>query len=111
MNKYKPSNNELNNLIDIKVSNMTSNSNNPIANQFIIVGYDKLNGNRIRIFQSYDSIIVKIVNGQTFISKNTYDYSVTTGKYRNIFLGESLQETRAKIKSGEYKLVHLNQSN
>ena len=34
--------------------------------------------------------------------------SNTTGKYRNIFLDENINETKKKIKSGEYKLVDLN---
>ena len=39
---------------------------------------------------------------------NAWDYSVTTGKYRNIFLGEKKAETQAKIDSGEYILTDLN---
>ena len=40
--------------------------------------------------------------------KDSWDYSVTTGKYRNQFLGENKAETLKKIKSGEYKLAKLN---
>ena len=42
------------------------------------------------------------------MDKNTWDYSRTTGKYRNEFLGEGIAETRAKIKKGIYKLWDLN---
>ena len=59
-------------------------------------------------FQSYETIICKIENGQTFLDEKFWDYSKTTGKYRNIFLGETKQETTKKINSGEYKLTNLN---
>ena len=59
-------------------------------------------------FQSYDQIICKTENGKTYLDENFWDYSKTTGKYRNIFLGETKQETAKKINSGEYKLTNLN---
>ena len=62
-----------------------------------------------RWFQSYGTNIVKITSdGEVYLDEYYYDYSVTTGKYRNEFLGENLQETRKKIKSGEYHLTNLN---
>ena len=92
----------------IKVRNMQSNNGNTIANQFII---DTVNGKiRQTIFQSYQSLIaIKCFHTRkTFLDKKFWDYSVTTGKYRNQFLNETKKETEAKIKSGEYKLVDLN---
>ena len=74
-----------------------------IPNQFII--WDD-NGNKI--FRSYQSNIVKISNGKVYLDEYYWDYSVTTGKYRNEFLGESKKETEKKIKSGEYILTNLN---
>ena len=69
-----------------------------VPNQFII--YDETT----TIFQSYDSIIaIKNPWEKTIIGKD-WDYSQTTGKYRNLFLNESKKETLAKIKSGEYFL-------
>ena len=47
-------------------------------------------------------------DGKTFLDKTYWNYSVTTGKYRNQFLGETKKETEAKIKSGEYILTDLN---
>ena len=58
--------------------------------------------------QSYETIICKIENGQTFLDEKFWDYSKTTGKYRNIFLGETKQETIKKINSGAYQLTNLN---
>ena len=91
----------------MKIKNMTSNNGNKIANQFEIVDDE---GNVF--FQSYDSIICKkdYSSGEMIVYLDEYywDYSTTTGKYRNIFLGESKKETEKKIKSGEYILTNLN---
>lgn len=54
-----------------------------------------------------NQFIIQTDKGLVFQSYNT-DYSVTTGKYRNQFLGETKKETEAKIKSGEYILTDLN---
>lgn len=87
----------------MKVKNMTSNNGNKIANQFELWTDDA------RIFQSYNSTIVKIMDtGTIYLDEYYWDYSVTTGKYRNQFLGEGIAETRKKIKSGEYILTNLN---
>ena len=61
-----------------------------------------------QLFQSYDSIIVKIENGIVTLDEKYWAYSVTTSKYRNQFLCETKKETQAKIDSGEYKLDDLN---
>ena len=90
----------------MRVQNMTSNrSGREVANQFEIYG-----DNGEKYFQSYNSIIVKIANGKTYLDKNKWDYSKTTGKYRNLFLGEDKKTTEAKIKSGEYLLIDLNKA-
>jgi hypothetical protein len=87
----------------IHVENMTSKSGNSIANQFVIRTKQGV------YFQSYDSLIVFINNKrQVFLDTCYWDYSNTTGKYRNQFLGENIQETRRKIKNKEYKLKNLN---
>lgn len=77
---------------------MTSSSGNKVANQFQIITKDGV------YFQSYDSIIAFIPNeGKTRLGKH-WDYSVTTGKYRNQFLGETKKETSAKLADGTYIL-------
>ena len=88
----------------IKVKNMTSNrSGRPVANQFIIYTSEG------KYFQSYDSIIAfKDNEGNVTLDDYTWDYSRTTSKYRNEFLGEYIADTRSKIESGEYKLENLN---
>lgn len=95
----------------MKVRNMTSAQGNEIANQFVIMDGDGL-GNYTRVFQSYDSVIVRISGEAGFenveLDADKWDYSKTTGKYRNQFLGETKRETQAKIDSGEYILADLN---
>jgi hypothetical protein len=90
----------------MKVQNMTSGRGNKIANQFIIFDKD------FTVFQSYDSVIVKTTfeDGErvVYLDENKWDYSKTTGKYRNEFLGETKKETEKKIKNGTYKLADLN---
>ena len=80
------------------VENMTSSRGNIIANQFEIKGKGWV------LFQSYSSPIAMFKDGQTYIFRD-WDYSTTTGKYRNIFLSESKAETKAKLQSGEYIAV------
>mgnify|MGYP003123541990 FL=1 len=93
----------------MKVENITSNNGNKIANQFVII--DNENN---KYFQSYNSMIVLIVNDhygegkKIYLDQKYWNYSNTTGKYRNIFLGETITETKKKIKSGEYILTDLN---
>lgn len=80
----------------------SSRSDKEVANQFIIYDDDGST-----YFQSYRTIIAKKSCGKTYLDEN-WDYSVTTGKYRNQFLGESKRETEAKIKAGIYEVVDLN---
>jgi hypothetical protein len=96
----------------MKVENMTSNKGNKIANQFIITNDNE------EYFQSYKSVIAKKVTNYFFnyeqkeekiyLDEKYWDYSVTTGKYRNIFLNETKKETEKKIKDGTYILTDLN---
>ena len=91
----------------MKVQNITSNNGNKIANQFIITD-DRGN----EYFQSYNSMIVKkdydYEEVKIFLDQKYWNYSNTTGKYRNIFLNETIKDTRAKIKNGTYILTDLN---
>ena len=87
----------------MQVQNMRSTRGNTVPNQFII------NHNGEEYFQSYRVIIAKVAkDGKTYLDSYYWDYSVTTGRYRNQFLNETIKETRAKIESGEYILTNLN---
>ena len=83
------------------VANMKSSRGNPAPNQF------EIQTDKGRVFQSYSTVIAAIIKSKTYLDPK-YDYSVTTGKYRNQFLGEGIEATRKKIKSGEYIVVNLN---
>jgi uncharacterized protein YwgA len=97
----------------MNVQNMTSSNGNKVANQFIVTDEDTN-----EYFQSYNSMIAKKVYHssdvaeenvmQILLDKKYWNFSNTTSKYRNKFLNETTKETQAKIKSGEYKLVDLN---
>ena len=94
----------------IKVKNMVNRQGKPVVNQFVITEIsDYL---KRSIFQSYNSIVAtKVDDGDTYqiyLDKEYWDYSSTTGRYRNVFLGEDIHETRKKIKYNEYILVDLN---
>lgn len=52
---------------------------------------------------SYGTLIAGKVKGQVYLNEKYWNYSSTTGKHRNEFLGEGIAETRKKIKSGEYQ--------
>ena len=84
----------------IRVSSIVSNSGNAVANQFIIhTKYGKM-------FRSYNSNIAFIPNDENIIYLGEdWDYSRTTGKYRNQFLGMDKKELEALIKSGGAKVI------
>lgn len=77
--------------------------NGAVKNQFVITS------NEGKYFQSYESVIVFIPNdGKVQLDQKYWDYSKTTGKYRNQFLNEDKKATQQKIDSGEYILTNLN---
>lgn len=114
----------------IKVKNMKSSNGNDVPNQFIVetdegeyfwsyrsvIAFRPFAHHRgsqavTRLNLLHESIRIMTTEGQlptTYLDKNKWDYSTTTEKYRNQFLGETKKETEAKIKSGEYALVDLN---
>lgn len=103
------------NFVVPKVHNLESpRSGKPVANQFVI----KMQGSfgaedyHFDVFQSYDTVIAVIdytkYPREVKLDKDDWNYSTTTSKYRNIFLGETTKETKAKIASGEYILADLN---
>lgn len=66
--------------LKVSVEQMINDRGNGAMNQFVIHDGDLL------MFQSYDSLIA-VVNRATkeIILGTAWDYSVTTGKHRNIF--------------------------
>ena len=88
----------------VKVQNMTGRTGREVPNQFEIIT------DKGRYFQSYSTIIAFIPygSGKTQLDEHSWDYSKTTGKYRNMFLRETKKDTERKIESGEYELTDLN---
>lgn len=100
----------------MKVENMQSSRGNAVPNQFVISDEGRgANGNFIRreVFQSYSTRIAERVvwpdGVRITLDRDAWDYSKTTGKYRNQFLRETKKETQAKIAAGVYELADLNQ--
>ena len=87
-----------------KVRQMLGRTGQPVANQFIITD------DEYEYFQSYKTVIAKrhISSGVVHLDNRAWDYSVTTSKYRNQFLGIDTATTKRRIKSGEIQLVELN---
>tara|TARA_R110000824_G_scaffold396454_1_gene597923 strand:+ start:410 stop:685 length:276 start_codon:yes stop_codon:yes gene_type:complete len=90
----------------MNVSNMTSSRGNKVPNQFSIMDGDK------SYFQSYRTIIaMRDTSGddcQTYLDFDRWDYSVTTSKYRNKWLGMTTAQIKKAIDTGEIILRDLN---
>ena len=87
----------------VRVSNMYSTNGNLVPNQF------KIYTSEGSYFQSYRTVLAFIDNnGKVFLDEDSWDYSRTTSKYRNLFLNKNTQEIKQLINEGEYKLKNLN---
>tara|TARA_R110000787_G_scaffold271946_1_gene379295 strand:- start:1022 stop:1285 length:264 start_codon:yes stop_codon:yes gene_type:complete len=83
----------------MRVLNLISSKGNKVPNQFEVIS------DKGRFFQSYKSMIVFIPNdGSPVQLGSDWDYSRTTSKYRNQFLGESTKEIESKLNKGIYIL-------
>ena len=81
--------------------NLTTNAGNTPKNQEI--RYTPLG----RMFVSYGTNIALDTGNQIYLDSYYWDYSATTGRYRNQFLNEGIAETRKGIESGYYILTNL----
>lgn len=81
---------------EITVNNMISSTGNTVPNQYNVFIYCE-NG-IYNCFYSYDKLIIVIKNGKIIKVGKDYNYSNTTGKYRNIFTGLNLKELDKYIK-------------
>ena len=73
----------------MKVENMVSNRGNYVPNQFIITDDDGR-----EIFQSYETIIAIVDDGEIILDSDALDYSKTTSKYLYLFLGMNKKEIK-----------------
>ena len=86
-----------------QIENFQSSNGSDVPNQFKIITEDGV------FFQSYTTIIAaKLNDGTIILDENAWDYSRTTGKYRNDFLRMNKKETLELIESGSIKLKNLN---
>ena len=87
------------------INNMKSNKGRTVPNQYVI----KLNN--CDMFQSYETVIAirdyDSFNNkyEVYLNKEYYDYSKTTSKYRNKYLGLTTKEIEQKIKAKEFILT------
>jgi len=89
----------------MKISQIKGRTGKPVANQFII----RCDDSGWTYFQSYQTMIAKVGDcGAIYLDKNYWDYSTTTGKYRNQFLNMNKDQTQKAINSGEIVLKDLN---
>lgn len=74
---------------DLKVQNIRNNGRE-VPNQFELF-YEE-NNKYYKIFQSYESMIIKWENRIIVEVGSNWDYSRTTGKYRNLLTGMDKKE-------------------
>jgi hypothetical protein len=86
----------------MRVTQFIGRSGHPVMNHMVITDGE------VTYFKSYHSIIVKIAGGVVYLDQEKWDYSPTTSKHRNAFLGTTTEEIKAGIKLGKYILADLN---
>ena len=80
---------------DLRVKNVNNNGRE-VSNQFEI--FYKENNKRCKIFQSYGSMIIKWENCIIVEVGGDWDYSRTTGLYRNILTKTTKKEFEKMLK-------------
>ena len=80
---------------DLKVQNVNNNGRE-VPNQFEI--FYKEDNKHYKIFQSYDSLILKWENGKIIEVGKNWDYSKTTSKYRNLLTGMDKKDFEKMLK-------------
>lgn len=80
----------------LTVTNLERNGRS-IVNQFLIYYYK--NGKKYKIYQSYSSMILKWKNGILIEVGLGWDYSKTTGKYRNLMTGMNKKQFEKLLKN------------
>ena len=87
----------------MRVVQMTNDKGKAIANQMIVMIDGK------RYFQSYNAVICEIDDdGNVYLDPKFWDYSRTTSKYLNKFLGLDSGQVRDYLDQGLYQFKNLN---
>ena len=87
----------------MRVTQMLNRTGRPVANQFILIGDGK------EVFQSYETRIAEVENGDITLDTKALEYSNTTSKYLYMFLNMNKQQIQKGIKNGSIKTKNLNQ--
>ena len=90
---------------NLKVQNVKNNGRE-VPNQ-IEIFYEKDN-KYYKIFQSYSSMIIKWENGRIIEVGSNWEYSKTTGKYRNLLTNTTKKEFE-KMLQNEFEWDEENQ--
>lgn len=64
--------------------------------------------NNNRVLQSYNVIIARETNHGVILDSKYYNYSVTTSRHRNEFLGVNTKQFNNQIARGLYEFSNLN---
>ena len=91
---------------NFNVSNLLSPHGNYVPNQFEVYAYNKGAGVYGYYFKSYNSIVC--FKSNIIILYDNYDYSMTTSKYLNVFVGMTSKEATKKINDISEKVILLN---
>ena len=91
---------------NLKVKNLEYKGRQ-VPNQFLIEYTE--NGNEYQRFQSYDSMIIKWENSGIIEVGKNWDYSRTTGKYRNLLTGMDKKAFEKMLKE-EFEWNEVTQS-
>ena len=91
---------------DLKVQNVYNNGRE-VTNQFEI--YYSEDNKYYKIFQSYSNMIIKWENGRIIEVGSNWDYSKTTGKYRNLLTGMDKKAFEKMLKE-EFEWNEVTQS-
>ena len=91
---------------DLKVQNVHNNGRE-VTNQFEI--YYSEDNKYYKIFQSYSNMIIKWENGRIIEVGSNWDYSKTTGKYRNLLTGMDKKAFEKMLKE-EFEWNEVTQS-
>jgi hypothetical protein len=81
-----------------ELKNLTVYNLEDKVNQYII-NYSDYDGNVYKIFQSYDSMIIMWKNHEIIRIGKDWDYSRTTGKYRNVVTGMNKKDFEKMLKN------------
>lgn len=80
-----------------EIKNLTVYNLEGKPNQFII-NFSDFDGNTYKVFQSYDSMIIMWENNEIIQVGKDWDYSRTTGKYRNTVTGMNKKDIEKMLK-------------